>query len=522
MNRSRLPLSILLILSLLATGAMRAFVQSHRDAILPRPRVASRLSGLDSFALGLLLGGLRGPLVMVLWASSENQKIDKNLEDIDTKIDLIRRLQPEFDSVHIFQMWNKAYNISVMMANIQNKYAAILDGLDYGRSVLEQRADDVSVLYQLGEIYFNKLGNPVGPPADRRYYNARVARETLPSPTANVDRNKGQPGWRRTRHEVLLDSKGFILPALLRPAPQTAALPSKGYTGAELQFLDVYNTPEAGGFPYGIHPIALGYNYYKRASVLQAVTGQQHVTVGESAVASRPAVALKFWADNAWEHARRLEASAFGKALPDERFDLEPLTAQLPTNAPFVDLSQNTRRLIEEALFTYRQASFVASNAEAEYRDYIKSTRGAQNADLYFSQIDSAAAVTQLLAGDADYLALVAASSGFSPPIVPATQIESLRISAARHYRKAIDLFYFLTLKYYTEDDIAAVVYPKVLGPTFNKSNLQTVDAALYPKLLAAINDFANNNKLPRDYLEDQAEYQAYIRRATARLANLK
>jgi len=177
MNRSRSTLSILLIISLLATAAMRVLVQDRHDALLPRPRVASRLSGLDSFALGLLLGGLRGPLVMVLWASSENQKINKDLEDIDTKIDLIRRLQPEFDSVHIFQMWNKAYNLSVMMANIQNKYAAILDGLDYGRSVLEQRADNLNVLYQMGEIYFNKLGNPVGNPADKRYYNARVAAE---------------------------------------------------------------------------------------------------------------------------------------------------------------------------------------------------------------------------------------------------------------------------------------------------------------------------------------------------------
>ncbi|MCY2954257.1 MAG: hypothetical protein NTU53_20170 [Planctomycetota bacterium] len=545
MNRRRSTLSILLIISLLATAAMSVLVQDRHDALLPRPRVASRLSGLDSFAIGLLLGGLRGPLVMVLWASSENQKINKDLEDIDTKIDLIRRLQPEFDSVHIFQMWNKAYNLSVMMANIQNKYAAILDGLDYGRSVLEQRADNLSVLYQMGEIYFNKLGNPVGNPADKRYYNARLAAETLPPLNVASKLQKGQPGWRRTRHDTLLDSNGFILPALLAPPSQAAALAPLGYTGAELQFLDVYNTPQAGAFPYGVHPIALAYNYYKRAAVLQSITAQQHVTIGEGAVASRPAVALKYWADNMWEHARRLEAQTLGKNLPEEKLDLEPLTASLPINAHFLDLSQNTRNLLQEALFTYRRATDVAKHAETEYRQHIATSRGAENADLYFSQIDSAAALVELLAADTDYLAAMAASSAFNPPLVPTAQIDSRRRSAAQHYRKAIDLYYFLILKYYTEDDLATLIYPSddynfttlehylgsnlaarvypwAIGQKFDKANIRNADPALFPKLHAAVTAHVTAKKLFRENAEDIAEYETYIHRATQRLAHLQ
>jgi energy-coupling factor transporter ATP-binding protein EcfA2 len=65
----------------------------------------------------VVLGGLRGPLVMILWTSSEGQKAERELEDFDTKVEWIRLLQPEFDSVHIFQVWNKAYNISVQMAS---------------------------------------------------------------------------------------------------------------------------------------------------------------------------------------------------------------------------------------------------------------------------------------------------------------------------------------------------------------------------------------------------------------------
>jgi hypothetical protein len=51
-----------------------------------------RLSNMDSYALGLLLGGLRGPLVMFLWSTSEAQKSAHDLEDFDTKVEWIRLL----------------------------------------------------------------------------------------------------------------------------------------------------------------------------------------------------------------------------------------------------------------------------------------------------------------------------------------------------------------------------------------------------------------------------------------------
>ena len=68
---------------------------------------------------------------MFLWTSSENQKTDRNLQDIDTKIELIRMLQPEFVSVHIFQIWNKAYNLSVQMSNLASKYATKSNGVSF-------------------------------------------------------------------------------------------------------------------------------------------------------------------------------------------------------------------------------------------------------------------------------------------------------------------------------------------------------------------------------------------------------
>src|SRR6202012_4826803 len=113
----------------------------------------STLGNMDSFALALMLGGLRGPLVMFLWPAIENQKADHNLDDVDTMIEWVRLLQPEFASVHMFQMWNKAYNISAMMTSPANKYAVVLDALEYGANVDRDRPGDINILRSIQDIY---------------------------------------------------------------------------------------------------------------------------------------------------------------------------------------------------------------------------------------------------------------------------------------------------------------------------------------------------------------------------------
>src|SRR4029077_13715938 len=137
------------------------------------------LSGMNSYALALLLGGLRGPLVMFLWSSSESKKSENNLEDFDSKVEWIRLLQPEFDTVHIFQIWNKAYNISVKMTNLANKYATILDALDYAHNVDAEKPNDINIVSAIGGIYFDKLGGS----AQKVYYPKNGRAETRPAAT---------------------------------------------------------------------------------------------------------------------------------------------------------------------------------------------------------------------------------------------------------------------------------------------------------------------------------------------------
>ena len=59
MNRARKTLAILLIISIIAVAGVRAIVYGQRQTLEVQRR-ATRLAGMDTFALGLILGGLRG------------------------------------------------------------------------------------------------------------------------------------------------------------------------------------------------------------------------------------------------------------------------------------------------------------------------------------------------------------------------------------------------------------------------------------------------------------------------------
>ncbi|HWP39545.1 MAG TPA: hypothetical protein VNL70_01375, partial [Tepidisphaeraceae bacterium] len=183
MNRTRrLPIVVVLVVALVVAVLTRQWSAVARTSsgsgVIVGASARSSAAGLarmNSYALALLLGGLRGPLVMILWPSSEEQKARKQLEDFDTKIEWIRLLQAEFDTVHIFQIWNKAYNISVQMANLGNKYRTILDALDYARNVDAERPNNINILTAIGQVYFDKLGNS----AEKVYYRQRIREESM-------------------------------------------------------------------------------------------------------------------------------------------------------------------------------------------------------------------------------------------------------------------------------------------------------------------------------------------------------
>src|SRR5689334_12175373 len=79
---ARIATVIVMIVALIGAGFTREWANAVRgEPIVAASASGSSLSGMNSYALALLLGGLRGPLVMFLWSSSETQKTENNLED---------------------------------------------------------------------------------------------------------------------------------------------------------------------------------------------------------------------------------------------------------------------------------------------------------------------------------------------------------------------------------------------------------------------------------------------------------
>jgi hypothetical protein len=498
-RRGRTGTVVVLIIALIASGATRYWADLKREQDIPQhgeSAASTSLSSMNSFALGLLLGGLRGPLVMILWTQSESQKTDKDLEGFDTRIEWIRLLQPEFDTVHIFQIWNKAYNISVQMASLANKYMVILDALDYAHSVDREKPEDINILAAIATVYFDKLGGST----EKLYYRKRIRAESLPHQT-NIAR-ANDPGWRRTSLDPMLDDQFRILPSLLQP-PAGHSIPQpgqEGNDGSELQYLAPWQP-----FPDGISPYGLAFNYWKRSEVLQNVGMQRHDQLSDVVIDSRPALSLKNWLEDEWEQGRRREAQAFQQNIPEERLDLEPIVANFsPSRAP------EDKHAAELAVFAYRRAAKLGPAALAEYVRHISNTP--TNEGTYKSHMDEIRAESELCAADADYLAA---------QLTPADQRGPLLTSARIHYERASYLYSLIILKYYTDDPYLKTTLPKgyMRFKTADHPGIEDLNAQQMAQATAAV--IAARGSRVDSHTEDLKEFYLYLGRAGARMKML-
>jgi hypothetical protein len=501
-RRGRAAVVGALVVSLLASAGTRLLSDSSREKNIPHGGEAAAgtsLSSMNSFALGLLLGGLRGPLVMFLWTQSESQKTDKNLEGVDSQIEWIRLLQPEFDTVHIFQIWNKAYNISVQMASLANKYSVILDALDYAHSVDRAKPDDINILTAMAQIYFDKLGNST----EKLYYRRRVRTESLPHPTSS--RHANDPGWRRTSMDPLLGTDFRLLPQLIAPAPgrqRPANLaPTAEYDdGSELQYLAAWQP-----FLDGVPPYALAYNYYKRSEVLQNVYMQRHAQLSDSVIDSRPGLSLENWGQEDWEQGRRREAQAFGLPVPEERSDLETLTANFSPRQPIVD-----RHAADLAIFDYQRAADLVPAAVKEYFRHIANDPGAL--DVYRSHLMEMLGWSDLCQADRDYLAATLADPGKRAPLLA---------SARQHYLAAMYHYQVLVLAFYTDlEYLGKALPPEAMK---NRAGFESTIEHLTPAQAAEVSNrvYQLRGKRPDSHQDDLQTFNDYFARIGLRLRHL-
>jgi len=320
----------------------------------------------------------------------------------------------------------------------------------------------------------------------------------------------------------LLDEKGFLLPALLEPRadrPKPKPGSTMEYDGSELQYLRQFNTPESGGFPYGVSPLALGYNYYKRSAAIVNITGQKHIYVSESVIDSRPGIVLRTWADEEMERGRRIEVPLLGKQNTEERWDLEPITAAFPPDARLPAVDDKTKKAIQEAMFSYGRAAETADLAAADFDQHARNKTFAENPNTYIYHMDTARGVAAMARADRAYFESIGAANGLGGKVTPKAELQAL-------YERALELLYYAALRSDVENDIAAAVYPTVAKtPTdepLNKATIRQVDPKLYEKVYEAT--VAHYKKLGRlAVFEDSIrEYSGYIDRARQRIAVLK
>ena len=503
MKKGRTLLIVVLILAMVSTGAMRSFTVAQRRIMLKGGTGQSgpSLASMNSFALALLIGGLRGPLVMILWTQSEAQKTAKNLEGVETQIEWIRLLQPEFDTVHLFQIWNKAYNLSVQMASISNKYSMILDALAYAKSVDKERPDNINIMMAVANVLFDKLSNS----SEKVQYKKRVREDTKYRPAHS---SVMVAGVRPTRFDSLLNQDGtirakYLLPRVMIGTPANMANASaiaNYYDGSELQFLKRYEP-----FPYGVNPMGLAYNAFKRSQILQDKGGQKHIQISAMVIDSRPALTLKAWAEDEWDVGTHAEARFEGiKDPPADRLDC--LAVGTPVK-PLVlgDADFNARKADwDQAVFQYSLALKLTVDSEAEFISHLANPEYQMHVSMYRSHQEHLAASRLLITGDLAYMQSMHAD--------PA-QRKKLLEQAAANYQQALHAFMIIRIRYFTNE----AYYPTLLPRGMDRMG---IDALGNPELLKILDGIdALNKKQGFDMNDDDTkEYNTYIRRAMIRM----
>jgi hypothetical protein len=450
------------------------------------------------------------------------------------------------------------------MANLANKYATILDALDYAQQVDAERPNNINILSAIAGIYGEKLGSS----AEKNYYKSRVREETrareplvrvtFPGSRRNdfaeaaqaagatpanlafvpdedtdaisvtvrksvADAIRGRftgagvtyadrpraarvAGMRRTELDPMLDAQGRLLDELVTPRPARRA---GSNDGSELQYLKPFEP-----FPHGISAHALDYNYRKRAQVLLREANQHHAQLSDLVVDSRPALSLRNWSDDEWERGRRAEANAFDLPLPvageraamepEQRLEMEQTSARLDPAAAVANPAA-----LDEAIFSYERAADAADESLREYEQHLAKHR--TNFDTYRSHTEELTAQQALVQGDAAYLKLVRGGAG--------ADRAALAKSAAEHYRDAIRRYQGVLLARYIEEPQVKRYFP----PGVTRDTVQQLPPEQIARIADAVWDEVQQVGAQASmHFDEWQQMYAYVRRAEARLAELR
>ena len=115
----------------------------------------------SSAAMNLVLLGMRGVAVNMLWIELDTQKDMKRWAEMQATTESIVRLQPHFQKVWDFNGHNLAYNTSAEWDAVPDRYYWVKQGAKFLQRGVERNRRSTELYYLTGKILQHKIGNVV-------------------------------------------------------------------------------------------------------------------------------------------------------------------------------------------------------------------------------------------------------------------------------------------------------------------------------------------------------------------------
>jgi len=158
---SRLRRMAMLALAALFLALSASMMGSLRRAQLKYDLTNEPVKGVDpSVVLATtVLGAFRGILVDVVWIRMEELKHQGKFFEIVQLADLACKLAPRFASVWDFHAWNMAYNVSVQIPQLDERWPWVRRGIELlQQQGIPNNPTVPSLYFSLGFIYMHKVG----------------------------------------------------------------------------------------------------------------------------------------------------------------------------------------------------------------------------------------------------------------------------------------------------------------------------------------------------------------------------
>jgi hypothetical protein len=120
----------------------------------------SDLGELDASgaAINLVLLGMRGVAVNLLWIELDQQKDMKRWAEMQATTKSIVRLQPHYEKVWDMNGWNLAYNTSAEWDAVPDRYYWVKEGAKLLKQGVARNVKATELYYRVGKVFQQKIG----------------------------------------------------------------------------------------------------------------------------------------------------------------------------------------------------------------------------------------------------------------------------------------------------------------------------------------------------------------------------